>query len=195
VTEQVSNRRDLIRLGGAMTLAVVAGGSGLMAASAADSDERKILGFALTLERLQVSLYSAAEQRPYLTGELAEYVRVVSGHERAHVALLENLLGPAAPPKPHLDLTAALADADAFMKAAAAVEDVGVAAYDGQMPRLSRAGLAATSEIVSVEARHAAWIRDLAGLVPAPQAADSPLAPSAVRTRLQAAGIHIEEAS
>jgi len=119
----------------------------------------------------------------------------VSGHERAHVALLESLLGPAAPPNPQLDLTAALADADAFMKAAAAVEDVGVAAYDGQMPRLSRAGLAATSEIVSVEARHAAWIRDLAGLVPAPQAADSPLAPSAVRTRLQAAGIHIEEAS
>ena len=146
MTEQRSNRRDLIRLGGAVTLAVVAGGSGLMAASAADTNERAILGFrvGLTLERLQVSYYSAAGQRPYLTGELAEFVRVVSGHERAHVAMLQNLLGPAgAAPEPKLDLTDALADARSFTKAAVAVEDLGVAAYDGQIPRLSRAGLAA----------------------------------------------------
>ena len=132
MTDQRSNRRDLIRLGGAMTLAVVAGGSSPMSASAADQDERAILGFALTLERVQVSLYSAAAQRPYLTGELAKFVRVVSGHERAHVALLQNLLGPAAPPKPQLDLTDALSDAESFTRAAVAVEDLGVAAYEAR---------------------------------------------------------------
>lgn len=195
MTDDRSTRRDMLRVAGTMTMAVAVGGLASMPASAADGEQRSILGFALTLERLQVSFYAAAAERSYLTGELAEFVRVVSGHERAHVALLENLLGPGAPPAPRLDMTAALADARSFTTAAIAVEDLGVAGYDGQMPRLGRVALAATGEIVSVEARHAAWIRDITGLVPAPAAADVALAPAAVRTRLEAAGIVIEEGS
>jgi ferritin-like protein len=47
-----------------------------------------------------------------------------------------------------------------------------VAAYNGQGANLTRPALAAAVEIVSVEARHAAWVRDLVGKLPAPLAQD-----------------------
>ena len=65
-----------------------------------------------------------------------------------------------------------------------ALEDLGVAAYNGQA-RLSAPGaLAAAARIVSVEARHAAWIRDLTGKNPAPSPVDLPKAAAAVTAAL-----------
>ena len=52
------------------------------------------------------------------------------------------------------------------------LEDLGVAALDGQAANLTKPSLAAVATIVSVEARHAAWIRDLLGELPAPTAAN-----------------------
>ena len=48
--------------------------------------------------------------------------------------------------------------ADAALK----LEDLGVAAYNAQAPNLTQGALAAAARIVSVEARHAAWIRAIA---------------------------------
>jgi hypothetical protein len=42
---------------------------------------------------------------------------------------------------------------------------------------------------VSVEGRHAAWIRDIAGEDPAPFAADAGLSASVVTSQLQKAGL------
>ena len=47
-----------------------------------------------------------------------------------------------------------------------------MAALDGQAAGLTKPSLAAVATIVSVEARHAAWIRDLLGELPAPSAAN-----------------------
>jgi hypothetical protein len=56
-----------------------------------------------------------------------------------------------------------------------ALEDLAVAAYKGQAPRLkSNAVLAAAVGIHSVEARHAAWMRQLFGITPAVNAFDKP---------------------
>ena len=56
-----------------------------------------------------------------------------------------------------------------------------MAAYKYQAPRLqSRAFLMAAVAIHSVEARHAAWIRHLAGVLPAATAFDQPLPPHEV---------------
>jgi hypothetical protein len=63
-----------------------------------------------------------------------------------------------------------------------AFEDLAVAAYKYQAPRLqSPAYLAAAVAVHSVEARHAAWIRRLAGVLPAASAFDQPLPPQQVQ--------------
>jgi len=59
-----------------------------------------------------------------------------------------------------------------FASTARELEDLGVAAYNGAATGLTRAGLTAAAPIVSVEARHAAWIRAVLGEVPAPVASD-----------------------
>jgi Ferritin-like domain len=64
-------------------------------------------------------------------------------------------------------------DADMFLKTAVAFEDLAVEAYKGQAPRIaSPTILAAAVAIHSVEARHAAWMRYLAGVLPAARAFD-----------------------
>ena len=62
-----------------------------------------------------------------------------------------------------------------FRATAVAFEDLAVGAYKEQLPTISsNAYLAAAISIHSVEARHAAWIRYLAGIVPADHAFDEP---------------------
>jgi hypothetical protein len=63
----------------------------------------------------------------------------------------------------------------AFRRTAVAFEDLSVAAYAGQAPRIEEASyLVAALGILSVEARHAAWIRRLAKRSPAARAFDEP---------------------
>ena len=67
-----------------------------------------------------------------------------------------------------------------------AFEDLAVAAYKGQAPHIaSRAYLASALAIHSVEARHAAWIRRLAGKPPVAGPFDEPLGRAAT-TRIVA---------
>jgi Ferritin-like domain len=65
------------------------------------------------------------------------------------------------------------------------LENIGVAAYNGQAANLTKGALAAAAEIVSVEGRHAAWISALAGEPPAPRAADAGASSADVVRRLQ----------
>jgi ferritin-like protein len=133
-----------------------------------------ILNFALLMEHVQGGLYHAALRRRILSGELRRYTEVVGGHERAHAAFLRRALGGAAHKPPKLDFGDDLADARRFGLAAERLEDLGVAAYNAQAPNLTRDTLAQAAKIVSVEARHAAWIRDLRGENPAPFATEPP---------------------
>jgi hypothetical protein len=106
---------------------------------------------------------------------------VVGAHERAHVAAFLHVLGSAAIKRPTFDFQGVTEDPDAFRRTAVAFEDLSVAAYKYQAPRLqSPAFLAAAVAIHSVEARHAAWIRRLAGVLPAATALDQPLPPNQV---------------
>ena len=68
------------------------------------------------------------------------------------------------------------------------LENLGVAAYNGQAANLTKRALAPAAEIVSVEGRHAAWISDLAGELPAPHAADPGKSAGEVVSALQATG-------
>ena len=66
----------------------------------------------------------------------------------------------------------ALSSPDAFRENAIALEEAVIAAYVGQAANLTRRAVTAITPMVSVEARQVAWLRDLAGLNPAPRAAD-----------------------
>ena len=69
------------------------------------------------------------------------------------------------------------------------LEDAGVAAYNGQAANLTPQALLPALRMVSVEGRHAAWIRDIAGEDPAPFAADAGMSASAVTSILKRAGL------
>src|SRR5204863_4889777 len=60
-----------------------------------------------------------------------------------------------------------------FLRLAIAMEDILVSSRNGQAGNLSKRRLAAVATIASVEARHSAWVRDLAGEAPAPDAVDA----------------------
>lgn len=96
-------------------------------------------------------------------------------HERAHVQYLRDALGHDARGEPSTDFGETTADPAAFGAAAVTLEDVAVAAYNGQAGNLTKGALRAAATIVSVDARHAAWIRSIVGESPAAQAVDKPL--------------------
>jgi rubrerythrin len=164
-----------LSVAGAATAAAVALRPPAARARATSSDVT-ILNFALALEYLQASFYTEAERIGALHGALAHQANVVGAHERAHVKAFKAVLGAAAIKEPRFDFHGVTENPSAFRSTAVAFEDLAVAAYKGQAPRIqSRTYLAAAIAIHSVEARHAAWIRRLAGFLPAAHAFDDPL--------------------
>lgn len=145
-------------------------------ARAATRGDVAILNYALVLEYLQSSFYTEAERRKALKTRTArQTARVLGAVERAHVTALEQALGRAAVKRPFFDFRGTTEDEDAFIRTGVAFEDLGAAAYKGQAYRIeSRPLLQAAISIHSVEARHAAWIRYLAGTAPASAAFDEP---------------------
>jgi Ferritin-like domain len=168
------------------TLAV--GGGGLVAAlalparaSGATRNDVDILNYALTLEYLQASFYTEAERLAALGRKAALAARVVGAVERAHVTALRKALGSAAVERPRFNFRDTTEVEGRFLRTAVALEDLAAAAYKAQAPLVnSKAYLAAAVAIHSVEARHAAWMRRLVGLVPATTAFDQPLGRPAV---------------
>src|SRR6185295_15771998 len=91
------------------------------------------------------------------------------------------LLGSQAVKRPTFDFQGTTEQQQPFLKTAVAFEDLAVAAYKGQAPKLqSDAVLAAAVGIHSVEARHAAWMRQLFGITPAVNAFDRPASRASV---------------
>jgi hypothetical protein len=167
-------RAELLRRAALGSVALL-GASAAPAQAKSTRQDQSILNYALTLEYLQDSFYAETERNGVLTGALAEQARVVAAHERAHVKAFRAVLGSAAVSRPRFDFRGATEDPAKFRATAVAFEDLAVAAYKGQAPRIrSRAYLVAALSIHTVEARHAAWIRRLAGVLPAASAFDLP---------------------
>jgi hypothetical protein len=170
-----SRRGDFLRSAGG--LSVLFGGLATtgVARAASRSHDRDILNYALGLEYLQAAFYTEAERLKSLHGPFREQARIVGSHERAHVEALRSLLGSAAIKRPRFDFHGVTEDQAEFRRTAVAFEDLAVAAYKEEAPRIQDpAHLAAAIRVHSVEARHAAWIRHLVGALPAPDAFDEP---------------------
>ncbi|MGH2782532.1 MAG: ferritin-like domain-containing protein [Thermoleophilaceae bacterium] len=173
------SRSDFLRksvvMGGAL-----AGGGALFAALAETAHAQSrgdvaILNFALTLEYLEAEFYREAVRRDRLSGDTRRFARVVARHEATHVRTLKSVLGSSAVGKPRFNFRGTTSNQRRFQATAQALEDTGVRAYLGQAANLDSDDLVtAAGTIVTVEARHAAWIRHIRGESPAPRAFDDP---------------------
>jgi rubrerythrin len=172
----VGSRADLLRVFTAAGAALLATALVPDEARAADAGDVDILNYALTLEYLQSSFYTEAERLGALSGRTARAARTVGAVERAHVRALRKVLGRSAVKRPLFNFGGVTEAQRAFLQTAVAFEDLAVAAYKGQAARIeAKPLLAAAVSIHSVEARHAAWMRHLFGIVPAERAFDDAL--------------------
>jgi hypothetical protein len=131
-----------------------------------------ILNFGLRFERLQATFYTQADEIGTIGRMSAvkrEWAETLGAHERAHVRILKSVLGRKAGPAPFFDFGSANETDAAFTRTAVAMEDLTVALLTGITPEIHDRKLAvALFGLLTVEARHAAWARHIAGASPAP---------------------------
>ncbi|WP_367866311.1 ferritin-like domain-containing protein [Pedobacter sp. WC2423] len=129
------------------------------------SGDPGILNYAYALEQLEGAFYDAVVKSPY-TGIPANELALLTDirdHELAHREFFKKALGTGAIVSLTVDFSSInFADRTSVLNAAKAFEDLGVSAYNGAGKLLKTAKyLEVAGKIVSVEARHAALIRDL----------------------------------
>jgi hypothetical protein len=128
-------------------------------------DDFGVLNYAYALETLEAKFYQTIVKSP--PGDLRpgefEILRDIGAHEVQHRRFFKRALGVLRIKVP--DITFGSIDftrRDSVLAQAKTFEDTGVAAYNGAGPRLKLAEfLTIAGKIVSVEARHAATIRDM----------------------------------
>ena len=150
--------------------------------------DREILRFFLTLEQVQESFYRQAVESGRLEGELLTLASRVGAQESDHARFLAQQLGDAAQPRPRSDFGDAFASNERFRDTAVDLEEAALAGYIGQAGNLSRKAMAGIATLIPVEARQVAWLRDLAGVSPAPRAADPARKADAVFAELRDKG-------
>lgn len=153
--------------------AIGTGGSGASLAAPSKATDADILNLFLLLEHVQEGFYREAVRAGGLTGELLEFAEAVGEQETDHVAFLTERLGGKARDRPKLEFPRDLLDGDRrFRDSAIELEEVTIGAYIGQSANLTRRTMEPIATVLAVEARQVAWVRDIAGISPAPRAAD-----------------------
>ena len=161
---------------------------GAAATKPSRAQDVRILNSLLLIEYLQAAFYAEATAARGVTGELRRFAEVAGDHERQHVEELRTLLGGNARAKPTFRFGDAVKNNGKFTAAALTLEETIAAAYIGQAANLTGERILGVARIVAVEARHAAWIRAVAGRLPAPYAADPAKTPVQVRKTLDKTG-------
>ncbi|KAK5115132.1 hypothetical protein LTR62_001829 [Meristemomyces frigidus] len=151
-----------------------------------------ILRYALTLEHLEDKFYREGLAN-FTAADFAtagfdsvfyQNVQVISAHETAHVQFLTAAL-KAAGEAPTVECIYAfgITSVAQFVATAAIFEGIGQAAYLGAAPQIaSKAILSAVGSILTVEARHNAYLRAAISETPFAQAYDDALTPDEVHT-------------
>jgi rubrerythrin len=204
-----SRRNFFAKAGAFLTAAGVA--PVLLQAQTLNSDI-DILNYALRLERLELSFYTiglskfaatdfaASAFAKNLTAAQAAnsytYLQAIQQHEMSHVsqiaAAITALGGTAVPTdcygfQPYGNDNKTFLNADSFIAVAMVLENTGVMAYDGAISLIQSATLRTTAAtIATIEARHAAYLNELNGLIPFPNAYDTPASAATVLTAASA---------
>ena len=149
-----------------------------------------VLQYAYALEQLEAAFYAQVVKTPasdFMAGELA-YFTNVAAHEAIHRDFFKAAITNVAKGTPIPGLTPNFSSINfssraSVLGAAKTFEDLGVSAYNGagklitaSSDGLGAAYLTLAGKIVSVEARHAAYIRDL--ITPGSFAADDQVDPT-----------------
>jgi hypothetical protein len=129
------------------------------------SGDTGILNYAFALEQLEAAFYTQVVATPYngMSSQEKECFTTIRQHEVCHreffkAALMTNGIPALTPDFSKVDFTSRTA----VLGAAKAFEDLGVQAYDGAGYLIQNPDyLTIAGKIVSVEARHAAYIRNL----------------------------------
>lgn len=130
------------------------------------STDAGVLNVAYALEQLEAAFYSRVVDRFSGSGLSAAEQAVLTdirNHEVIHRDFLAGALGGARIPNIETDFSSVnFANRASILTTAKTLEDAGVSAYNGAAKLLrDPANLLAAGKIVSVEARHAAAVRDL----------------------------------
>lgn len=129
------------------------------------SGDTGILNYAYALEQLEAAFYAeiVAKSLNLFNQSEQQIMQDIKGHEGIHRDFLKAALGSAAIPNLEVNFSGInFSDKNSLLTTARTFEDLGVAAYNGAGKHLQNAGfLTLAGKIVSVEARHAAVIRDL----------------------------------
>jgi hypothetical protein len=165
------SRRHVIKWTGVATTLAVAGSFlpnfGISSALAADLGEGDVgvLNYAYALEQLEAAFYTQVIDTPYagITADETALLTDIRDHEVEHREFLKTALADGAIPALEVDFSAVdFTSRDSVLGTAKVFEDLGVAAYNGAGKLIETPDyLLAAGKIVSIEARHAAVIRDL----------------------------------
>lgn len=168
----VSRRNFLGYFGGATAL-IVAGASCKKDDNTAPnntgvnlgSGDPGILNYAYALEQLEAAFYTQVVLTPYsgITDAEKALLTDIRDHEIAHREFFKKALSTAAIQSLEVNFTSIdFSSRDSVLGTAKAFEDLGVSAYNGAGKLITNPDyLTLAGKIVSVEARHAAFIRDL----------------------------------
>lgn len=124
-----------------------------------------ILNYAYALEQLEAAFYTQVIATPYSNMTTAEsiFLTDIRDHEIAHREFFKRAIGPDAIGALEVDFSSInFSSRESVLGTARAFEDLGVSAYNGAGYLLKSTDyLLLAGKIVSVEARHAALIREL----------------------------------
>lgn len=124
-----------------------------------------ILNYAYALEQLEAAFYEAVVKTPFagMTETEKIFLTDIRDHELAHRDFFKAALGDKAIPALEVNFSSInFSDRTSVLGTAKAFEDLGVSAYNGAGKLIKSPDyLTLAGKIVSVEARHAALIRDL----------------------------------
>lgn len=129
------------------------------------SGDTGILNYAYALEQLEAAFYTQVILTPYsgITDVEKAMLTDIRDHEIAHREFFKTALGTSAITALEVNFSSIdFSSRSSVLGTAKAFEDLGVSAYNGAGKLISNPDyLVLAGKIVSVEARHAAYIRDL----------------------------------
>jgi rubrerythrin len=142
----------------------------------AGGGDLEIVQYALTLEHLETDFYNAVISAGVIADKaLAETAKMIRDNEQEHVDALTRTVRDlgGTPKRPNTSFDSVLEGGpDMILETAAAVENLGAAAYLGQAGRIqSKEILAAALAIHTVEGRHAAALNRVVGKTIVPDGA------------------------
>lgn len=176
ISQQELSRRKFLRFSGLLgASAAIIGSTALTGCDKDDpvdantvnlgSGDFGVLNYAYALEQLEAAFYTQVMATPYsgMSALESEYLKDIRDHEIAHREFFKAALGSNAIVGLQVDFsTVNFSSRDSVLATAKAFEDLGVAAYNGAGKLLTSTDfLTVAGKIVSVEARHAALVRDL----------------------------------